>query len=155
MTGSSIQLLRALQLASRFVAPHCVAACSDALASLPPEAFDIAALTFFYGLPDGWVMVIPAERGMQLRAKARQQLLRLFGDVPAVFWPNLMQGATSAPSTTVSALESPHKRFLALPYAAVLEWLKADTLVVHFGELRACFAVRLPGGGARGQTVQY
>ena len=82
-----------------------------ALSVIEAKDIDLTLLSYAYSLPAGLLESPPLEK---IAAACKHKLVELFGDVPSV-------------------ITNPEQRrqFCALPYAAVLAWLRSDDLEVH------------------------
>ena len=104
--------LQVYRLADKYEVP---AACMEpilaALSEGEANGIDLALLSAVYSLPAGLLESPPLEN---IVGACKLKLVELFGDVPSV----------------ITDLEQ-RRQFCALPYAAVLPWLRTDDLKVH------------------------
>ena len=110
--GNGQLLLQVYCLEDKYKIP---AACMEpvlaALSAFQAKDIDLALLLHVYSLPD---QLLEAASLLEIAAVCKQKLLLLFGDVPAMIIDAELR-----------------QQFCALPYAAVLAWLRSDDLKVH------------------------
>ena len=105
-------LLQMFRLADKYEVPAaCLQLVLSALAAIETKGIDLPLMSEVYSLPLG-LLEVPLLQNIVAACKRR--LVELFGNVPAV----------------IIDLEQ-RRQFCALPYAAVLAWLRSDDLEVH------------------------
>ncbi len=98
-------LLRMYRIADKYqLQPCCMEAIAGGLSALQPEQLDKRMLSAVFGLPTA---LYRSDHLESLREKCADKLVETFGDVPAVIKSDDLK-----------------EQFCALPYEAVLTWLK-------------------------------
>lgn len=145
LSNSPAQILQCYMIASRFGVQRCMEDCATALNNIPHDSITVDILLQIYSFP-AYVVEYCSHGASTFQKEARTALLTIFGDIPSILsahrWRTLGRGASSAlggnvPSvygalnTKAKGTRALLKKFLSLPHAAVLQWLKLDELNVH------------------------